>query len=167
MGTQLPSPKKPSLPNFRPISVVATWLHGLRCHLVWRYGLGPGHIVLDVIDPPPPSLKGHSLPFSAHVRCGQTSGCMKTPLGTEIDLGPAPCHIVRRGPSSPPRRERAQHPSFRPMSIVAAVAHPSYCCMSSCYCYVNIKNKNSNIKTTDKRQNKDCPKTPSLTELCS
>ena len=24
------------LPNFRPMSVVAKWLDGLRCHLVWR-----------------------------------------------------------------------------------------------------------------------------------
>jgi len=26
----------PSPPNFRPISVAAKWLHGSRCHLVWR-----------------------------------------------------------------------------------------------------------------------------------
>jgi len=25
-----------SLPNFWPISVAAKWLHGSRCHLVWR-----------------------------------------------------------------------------------------------------------------------------------
>jgi len=41
-------------PNFRPISIVAKWLHGSRCHLVWRWpngikmevGLSPGDIVL-------------------------------------------------------------------------------------------------------------------------
>jgi len=33
----LPAPPKGhSPPNFRPISVVAKWLHGSRCHLVWR-----------------------------------------------------------------------------------------------------------------------------------
>ena len=37
-------------------------------------GLGPGDIVLDG-DPAPPTLKGHSIPFSAHGRCGQTAGC--------------------------------------------------------------------------------------------
>jgi len=26
--------------------------------------------------------------FSVHVYCGQTAGWMKTPLGTEVDLGP-------------------------------------------------------------------------------
>jgi len=35
-------------------------------------GLGPGHSVFD--GDPAPSPKGHSPPFSAHVRCGQTAG---------------------------------------------------------------------------------------------
>ena len=30
------SPKGAQTPNFRPISVAAKWLHGSRCHLVWR-----------------------------------------------------------------------------------------------------------------------------------
>jgi len=30
----LPPPKRQSSPNFRPISVVAKWLDGSRCHLV-------------------------------------------------------------------------------------------------------------------------------------
>jgi len=37
-GTQLPPPKKKgTAPNFRPMSVVAKWLDGSRCHLVWRW----------------------------------------------------------------------------------------------------------------------------------
>jgi len=33
----LPSPQRSTAPtNFWPISVVAKWLHGSRCHLVWR-----------------------------------------------------------------------------------------------------------------------------------
>jgi len=32
--------------------------------------------------------KGHIPQFSAHVRCGQTAGWMKMPLGTELGLGP-------------------------------------------------------------------------------
>jgi len=36
-------------PNFRPTSVVAKWLGGLGCHLLW---LSPGDIVLDVDAPP-------------------------------------------------------------------------------------------------------------------
>jgi len=30
-------PKSGTAPNFRPMSVVAKWLDGLRCHLAWRY----------------------------------------------------------------------------------------------------------------------------------
>ena len=60
----------------------------------------------------------------------KTAGWMKIPLGTEVDLDPG--HIVldgtqllplRKGHSSPPPASR----SFRPMSIVATVAHLSYC----------------------------------------
>jgi len=49
-------------------------------------GLGPGHIVLDG-DPGPSSRsqKGEQPPqFSANVRCGQTAGWTKVPLGTEV-----------------------------------------------------------------------------------
>jgi len=35
-GPSSPPPKGHSLTNFRPISVAAKWLHGSRCHLVWR-----------------------------------------------------------------------------------------------------------------------------------
>jgi len=45
MGTQLPSQKRHSLPNFRPMSVVAEPLDGLRCHLHGtEVDLGPGDI---------------------------------------------------------------------------------------------------------------------------
>jgi len=70
--------------------------------------------------------KGHTHPtqFLAHVYCGQTAGWMKTPLGTEMDLGPG--HVILDG--FPAIRERGTSaPSFRPMSIVATVAHLSYC----------------------------------------
>jgi len=35
-GDPAPSPKRDTAPNFRPMSVVAKWLDGLRCHLVRR-----------------------------------------------------------------------------------------------------------------------------------
>jgi len=36
-GEPAPLPQRDTVPpNIRPISVVAKWLHGLRCHLVWR-----------------------------------------------------------------------------------------------------------------------------------
>ena len=38
-GDRAPPPLKghSPLPSFRPISVAAKWLHGSRCHLVWRW----------------------------------------------------------------------------------------------------------------------------------
>jgi len=55
METQLPSPKRVTAPNFRPISIVAKWLDASRCHaLGMEVGLSPGHIVLDG-DPVPPT----------------------------------------------------------------------------------------------------------------
>jgi len=39
-------------------------------------------------EPSFPPLKGHSPQFSANVRCGQTAGRTKMPLGTEAGLGP-------------------------------------------------------------------------------
>jgi len=70
-------------------------------------------------------LKGARPQFSAHFYCGQTAGWMKMPLGTEVDLGPG--DIVLDGDRAP-RVKGAQQPppSFRPMSIVATVAHLSY-----------------------------------------
>ena len=49
---------------------------------------------------------------------------MKTPVGMEVDLGPG--HIVLDGDPAPPLRKGHSTPSFRPMSVVATVAHLSY-----------------------------------------
>ena len=72
---------------------------------------------------PPKKRHSHPTQFLAHVYCGQMAGWMKTPLGTEVDLGPG--HCTRRGPSYRERGTAA--PNFRPMSIVTTVAHLSYC----------------------------------------
>jgi len=56
-------------------------------------GLGLRDIVLDVDLATPPTEKGHTHPTNFwHVYCGQMAGWMKTPLGTEVDVGPG--HIV-------------------------------------------------------------------------
>jgi len=75
-----------------------------------------------------PLLSGYQ-PFAACpvlsvtlVYCGQTVEWIKMKLGMQVGLGPG--HIVLDGdpaPSPPPI------PNFRPMSIVATVAHLSYC----------------------------------------
>ena len=50
---------------------------------------------------------------------------MKTPLGTEVDLGRG--HIVLDGVPALRERGTAPPPLFPPMSIVATVAGVSYC----------------------------------------
>ena len=85
-------------------------------------GLSPVDVVLDG-DPAPPKRCMAGPQFSAHVYCGQTAGWMKMPLGMEADLGPG--HIVLDGVPAPAKG--VQEPPFRPMSIVATVAHLSYC----------------------------------------
>ena len=50
---------------------------------------------------------------------------MKMPLGMEVDLGPV--QIVLNGDPAPLREMSTTAPCFRPMSIVAMVAHLSYC----------------------------------------
>ena len=94
----------------------ATWNRGSPRPTRHCVGYGPSY----------PQKKGHINPihFLAHVYCGQMAGCMKTPLGTEVDLSPG--HIVLDGVPAPAERGRAA-PSFRSMSIVAMVAHHSYC----------------------------------------
>ena len=67
----------------------------------------------------------HPTQFLAHVYCGQTAGWMMTPLGTEVDLVPG--DRVLDGVPALHERGTAVPPSFRPMSIVATVAHLSYC----------------------------------------
>ena len=62
-------------------------------------GLVPGRIVLDG-DPAPPSPKGHSPQFSAHV-LWSNGWMIKMSLGTEVGLSPG--HIVLDGDSSPKR----------------------------------------------------------------
>jgi len=60
-------------------------------------GLGPGDTVLDGDTAFP--KKDTAPQFSAHVYCGQTTVCIRTPLGTDVGLNLG--HIVRWGPSFP------------------------------------------------------------------
>ena len=50
----------------------------------------------DILPTQLPLQKGHSPQFSAHVRCGQTAGWIKIPLGMEVGL--------LDGQSAPPKR---------------------------------------------------------------
>jgi len=93
------------------MSIVAKWLDGsrIRIPLGTEVGLSLGDIVLDG-DPAPPPLKGHSLQFSAHVRCGQTVGRTKMPFGTEVGLGPG--YFVLHGDPAPPEKKGTASTQF-------------------------------------------------------
>jgi len=76
-----------------------------------------------------PLSKGHISPhnkltylltyFWAHVYCGQTSGCIRIPLGTEVGLGQGNI-VLDVDPASPHGKGHCSPPPiFRPMSIVA------------------------------------------------
>jgi len=68
-------------------------------------------------------IKGAQPQFSVHVYLWP-NGWMKTPLGTGVDLGPG--RILLDGDTAHPRKRHSSPSSFRPMSIVATVAHISY-----------------------------------------
>jgi len=111
------------------MSVLAKPLDGLRCHLVWRLALAQAP--LCSMGTQLPSIKKGTAPTQsvvAHVYCGQTAGWMKTPLSTEVDLGPG--HIVLDGDPAP--RERAQQPPLCgpcllwPRSPISATAELLY-----------------------------------------
>jgi len=81
-------------------------------------------IVFDVDPATPEKRHNHPTQFLAHVYCGPVAGWTKTPLGTVVDVSPG--HIVLDGVPAPAKGAQ-QPPSFRPMCIVATVAHLSYC----------------------------------------
>jgi len=71
-------------------------------------------------------------PFSAHFYCGQTAGCIKMPLGTEVCLGPG--HIVLDGDPAPPLlKGHSSHPPLFSAHVYCGHGHPSQLLLSSCY----------------------------------
>ena len=121
-GPSSPLPNKGrSPPNFRPMFIVAKRLDGSRCHLVWRQASAYATLCL-MRTQLPPEKKAHPI----------FGPCLLWPNGWMDEdaawYGSRPRrrpHCTRQGPSS---RKRGTAPSsFRPMSIVATVAHLSYC----------------------------------------
>ena len=112
----VPSPKRAEPPIFGPrllwpsgcMDQDAAWQGG-RCrptrHCV-RWG------------PSSPPLKGHSSQFSAIVRCGQTAGWTKMPLGMEVGLVPGD-FVFDCDPATPRKKGTPTPPNFWPMSILA------------------------------------------------
>jgi len=74
-------------------------------------------------------LKGAHTPiFVPCLYCGQTAGWMKTPLGTEVDLGSG--HIVLDGDPAPPAKGAQQPPSFS-ADVYCGHGRPSQLLLSS------------------------------------
>ena len=124
-GPRSPFPKKGSEPppQFSEHFYCGQTAGCIKMLLGTEVAVGLRDIVFDVDPATPRERDTHPTQFLAHVYCGQMAGWMKTPLGTEVDL--CPDHLVLDGPSS--RVMGTAAPSFRPMSIVATVAHLSYC----------------------------------------
>jgi len=127
MGTQPLPQKGQSLTQFLADVYRGQTTAWIKMPLGMEVGLVLRNIVFDVDPATPRKRHTHSTQFLAHVYCGQMAGWMTTPLGTEVELGPGHIvlHCTRRGLSS--REREQQPPSFRPMCIVATVAHLSYC----------------------------------------
>jgi len=91
--------------------------------------LGPGDFVFDR-DPATTRTEGTptTTQFLAYVYCGQTAGWMKTPLGTEVDLGPG--HIVLDG--VPALRERSTAAPIFSAHVYCGHGRPSQLLLSSC-----------------------------------
>jgi len=123
-GNPPPPPPKghsPS-PNFWPCLVWPNnWMDQ---HATWYEGRPrSSDVVLDG-DPAPP-LKGAQPPVFGPRLLWPNGWMAENAAWYESRPRPRP-HSVRQGPSSPRERGTAA-PSFRPISIVATVAHLSYC----------------------------------------
>ena len=96
-------------------------------------GLGLRDIVFDV-DPANPRKKGTPTPtqFLAHVYCGQMAGWMKTPLRTEVDLGPG--HTILDGVPAPAKGAQHCSPLFS-AHVYCGHGRPSQLLLSSCYIF--------------------------------
>jgi len=114
----------------------ATWHEGRpqprRLCVRWGTSLGLHDIVFDVEPATPEKGTPTRNQFLAHVYCGQMDGWMKTPLGTEVDLGPG--HTVLYGVPVPVKGAQ-QPPLFgpcllwprSPISATAEMLYFLYC----------------------------------------
>jgi len=68
--------------------------------------LGPGHIVLDGIDPAPPPRKGHSPPIFSPYWLG-LNGCMDQDVTWYMEVGLGQGDFVLDGDHAPPSQKGA------------------------------------------------------------
>jgi len=85
-------------------------------------GIAPGDFVLDenpAAAAAPPQKGGGAHPqFSAYVRCGQTAGWIKMPLGMQVGLGLS--DIVLDGDLAPPPQKGVEPPICGPCLAIVA-----------------------------------------------
>jgi len=132
-GAPAPLPQKGGRPPiFGPFLLSPNgWMHQ---DATWCGGRPqPSDFVLDG-DPASPPLKGHSPPI--FVQCPLWPNDWMDEDATWYGGRPQPRpHCIRRGPSFA-RKGHSSLPSFRPMSIVASVAHLTVAhLLSSCLIY--------------------------------
>jgi len=88
MGTELPSPKRGTIPQFSAYIYCGQMVGWIKMPLGREVGLGPSNIVLDE-NPAPHTQKGSRGPqFSAYFYCGQTAACIEMPLDMDVGFGP-------------------------------------------------------------------------------
>jgi len=98
----------------------------IKMKLGLQVSLGPGHIVLDGTQLPPPP-KGHSPQFSAYVCCGQMAAWINMSLGIELGLGPGD-FALDGDPAPPfPKGGVPHQKKLLPMFIVAKRLDGSRC----------------------------------------
>jgi len=95
-------------------------------------GLSSSDFVLDGDPAATPRKKAIPTPtqsqFLAHVYCGETAGWIKTPLGTEVNLGPG--HIVLDG--VPGLCERGTAAPLFSVHVYCGHGRPYQLLLSSC-----------------------------------
>ena len=149
-GDAAPSPKRgQSRPQFSTHFYCGQTAGCIKVPLSMEVGLSPGDFVLDGVPVSLPQ-KGWS-PQIFGPRVLWPNGCMDqdaawyggrrrptrhcvrwgpsspSPKGAQLSYFRPRPHCIRLGPSSPRKGHSSPSPSFRPMSIVATVAHFSYC----------------------------------------
>jgi len=91
----------------RPMSILAKRLDGSRWHLAhgsWPWSR-PHCARWGPSSPHQKRWQSHPQ-FSAHFYCGQTAGCIKVPLGTEVGLSPGD-FVLDRDPALSPKSGRS------------------------------------------------------------
>jgi len=126
-GPSSPSPKGGGrAPHFSAHICYGQMAGSIKMPLGREVCVSPSDIVLHG-DPAPLSQKGVEPPIlGPYLLWPWPNGWMNQDATwyTEVDLSPG--HIVLDRDPAPPRKGHSNSPSFRPMSVVATVAHLSY-----------------------------------------